>query len=308
MHIRRRAADLAQARRLEGMVRRREAQHHAAAAVIARQADIVEGIVGQREAAMTIRATGLSGKQAEAGDLLLGERLGVAADPAIEAGLRRHQRPLIGGQGAGDIQYRDLRLARKRGREFALKFGVAGKARHQSIQRLRHLIGVGDWPGCLLFEAARAAVPETLRTPGKIPQARGVTFEGLARDATALRLAVGEAFVAIVTARTRQRIVDRQPGVVKQRVAKRALLIGIRIVSRKRDGRRAAETGFRHFECRLAARACGQRGGSAAQAAGEKHQREKSRRQRAAHPARCHPYISLPAASSTRAISLSTLA
>src|SRR5262249_7222759 len=95
--------------------------------------------------------------------------------------------------------------------------------------------------GDLLLETARAAIPEHGSSPGQIPQGRGMPFERTAGHAASLHLAIGEAFAALVAACAGQAAVDRQPRVVEQRLAKRTLRFGKRIVGRKRYGRGSAE-------------------------------------------------------------------
>ena len=74
MHVGRGAADLAQSRRLERVLRGLQPQHRAAAAIVAGQADVVEGMVGEGKAAVAFRAAGLAGEQAKARDLAFGQR------------------------------------------------------------------------------------------------------------------------------------------------------------------------------------------------------------------------------------------
>ena len=164
----------------------------------------------------------------------------VAGDPAVEPGGGRHECPLVGRDRLGEIVRIDLRRFGKGLRERAHHGGVGGKARNQRGHRLRHLVGRFDRTRDLLLEAARAAVPEHRRRPGEIPQGRRVTLERTAGHAAACDLAVGEALAALVTACTGQAAVDRQPLVVKQRLAERALFLREWIVGGKRHraGRR----------------------------------------------------------------------
>src|SRR5262249_39504569 len=93
----------------------------------------------------------------------------------------------------------------------------------------------------LLFEAARASIPEHRGGPGEIPQCRGMAFERTAGHATSLHFAVGETFATLVATCARQAAVDRQALVVEERLAERALLLREWIGGGKRPAGRAAK-------------------------------------------------------------------
>src|SRR6185436_18953777 len=76
--------------------------------------DIVEGIVGEGKAAVAFYALRLTGKQLEAGNLVAGQRLRVAVDPAVETRRWRHEGPLIGRDRLGEIGGIDPRRLGKR--------------------------------------------------------------------------------------------------------------------------------------------------------------------------------------------------
>src|SRR5262245_64891468 len=87
VHVGPAAGDLPQPRRLEGMLHLDDAGEELAAAdVLARQADIVEAVVGEIPAAVAGRAfaLGVEGEEATLG--IFGDGLLVALDPLVERG------------------------------------------------------------------------------------------------------------------------------------------------------------------------------------------------------------------------------
>ena len=75
----------------------------AAALVVARQADVVEVVVGEGKAGVAVDAAALAGEQLKAA-ISAGVRApGVAGDPLVEARRRRDERALVGGQRLGDV-------------------------------------------------------------------------------------------------------------------------------------------------------------------------------------------------------------
>ena len=56
VHVGRAAADFAQARRLEGVLGLLQPQHRAAAAIVAVEPDVVEGVIRERPARVAVRA------------------------------------------------------------------------------------------------------------------------------------------------------------------------------------------------------------------------------------------------------------
>jgi len=308
VHVGRGAADLAQARRLERVLGRRQAQHRAAAAILARQADVVERGVGEGPAAVAIAALGLAGKQVEARDLVGAQRVRVAVDPAVEPRRRRHQRALERGERLGEVLGRHARIVRERGRERARVGGIAREQRDHRGDRLAHLVGRLDRAGDLLLEAARAPVLEHRTGPGEIPQRRRMALERDARHATAVAAPVGEALGALVAARARDAAVDREPLVVEQALAERTLIFRERIGGGERHGCRAAE-----LRLQLRERIClrvGPDAGATRNRRGGRNAREErrsgSRDKAALRSPRRPPHINLPAASSTRDTSPST--
>ena len=103
MHVGSGTGDLAQSGRLERVLRRCKAEHRSAAAVLARQTDVVECIIGKGKAAVAFHAPRLAGKEPESGDLILSQRVLVARDPAVKTRIRRHEGPLIGRDRLGEI-------------------------------------------------------------------------------------------------------------------------------------------------------------------------------------------------------------
>src|SRR5262245_41840855 len=178
---------------------------------------------------------------------------------------------------------------------------MGGQPRDHLGERLRHLVGRFDRARHLLFQAVGTAVPEHRRGPGEIPKRRRVPLERAAGHTAALRPGVGEALVTLVAARTGEAAIDRETLVVEQRLAERALFLRERIVGRKRHRCRAAEHGLQRGEIGRRRPRGGldeERGGGADCAAGEKRRAETP----------YHWPISLPAASSMRATSPSTVA
>ena len=66
MHVGRPVGDIAQRRRLEGVVQFRNLDDGAPAKIVARQADVMEGVVGELPAGMAGDATGRPGEDVEA--------------------------------------------------------------------------------------------------------------------------------------------------------------------------------------------------------------------------------------------------
>ncbi len=248
MHVGCGTAELAQPRRLKGVLHFRQPQHRATSTVIAREPDVVEGVVGEGEAAVAVGALRLAGEEPEAGDLALGQGLRIARDPAVEARHRRDERALIGRDRLGEIGGVDLGRLGEGVREGFDHGGIGLQALDHRRKRLRHLVGRLDRPRDLLLEAPRAPVPEHRRSPGQIPQGGRVTLKRAARDALPVRLAVGEALVALVAAFAGEAPIGRQPPVMKQRIAQRAFLLRERIIGRERHAVGAAEGNLERSE------------------------------------------------------------
>ena len=151
------------------MLGRRKPRHRPAAAVLARQTDVLKRIIGKRESAVALHAAGLAGEQPESGNLARRQRMLVAGDPAIEAALGRYEGPLVGRDGLGEICAVDVRRFGKRLREGPRHYGIRGQTGDDRCHRLRHLIGRFDGSRDLLLQVARTPVPEHRRRPGQIP-------------------------------------------------------------------------------------------------------------------------------------------
>src|SRR5262245_10589038 len=103
MHVGGGTSDLAQPRCLECVLGRRKPQHRAATTVLARQTDVMERIIGKGEAAVAFHAAALAGKQPKSGDLVLGQRMLVTGNPAIETSLGRNESPFVGSDCLSEI-------------------------------------------------------------------------------------------------------------------------------------------------------------------------------------------------------------
>jgi hypothetical protein len=62
-------------------------QHRSAAAILARQTNVVERMIGEGESTVALDAAGLAGEQPESRDLARRQRVLVAGDPTVETSL-----------------------------------------------------------------------------------------------------------------------------------------------------------------------------------------------------------------------------
>src|SRR5215211_4297095 len=115
MHVGRGPDPFAQARRLEGMIRRLQAQDGSTTLVLARQADVVEGFIGEAPALMAGCASGFADKESEARNLVRLQSAVVAFHPSVEPGFRRNERSLKGRESLCQVGLCHARIVRERG-------------------------------------------------------------------------------------------------------------------------------------------------------------------------------------------------
>ena len=103
MHKGASARDLAQARRLEGVLHLDHARHEFAAAdVLARQPDVLEAVIGEVPALMAGGTERLAVEDRKAALGFLGNRLLIAFDPGIEGRTLGDHGTFIGRDGLGE--------------------------------------------------------------------------------------------------------------------------------------------------------------------------------------------------------------
>ena len=155
MHVRAAAGDFAQARRLEGVLHLDDAGHELSAAdILAREADILETVIGEIPALMTCRALSLAVEQRKPAFGVFGNGLLVALDPGVERRAFGHDRPLVSRDGLGERLGLHAFIW-KCGGEQRLVFADGGKPVHQLLDGHVHFAratGSGrapvprDWP------------------------------------------------------------------------------------------------------------------------------------------------------------------
>src|SRR5260370_6054577 len=103
VHVRAAPRDLAQSRRLERVFHLRDRRQELAAAdVLAREADIVEAVVGEIPSAVALVAGGLGVEERKAALGVVRNGALVVLDPGVERRARRNHGPLIGRDRLGD--------------------------------------------------------------------------------------------------------------------------------------------------------------------------------------------------------------
>ena len=229
MHVGAAARDLAQSRRLEGVLHLDDAgQVFAAPDILARQTDILETVIGEIPALVAGRALRLGVEDDEAALGLFGDRLLVALDPGVERRTLRDDGPLIGRDRLGKRLRPSCPRRESRG-EQRLVFGNRCQGAPSACSS-GMFISPGDWIGPSACSSRLASRPSHMKIA---PQA-ALTMVGewrpsLASVADADRQAVAPAEARAVTARAGLRRGHRKARVEIQLLAERGLFrrIGI---------------------------------------------------------------------------------
>src|SRR5690606_8193601 len=132
----------AQAGCLERIVHLGHTEHRPAPKVIRRQANVVEAMIRECEAAMAVHAARLSDEQTEPRFLLRGESTVVSSDPLVETGRWRDQSPLVCSKSLQDVCRAD-RGVRREGHSEGLAIGwISREPRGDILQIGTHLVGM----------------------------------------------------------------------------------------------------------------------------------------------------------------------
>ena len=172
---------------------------------------------------MAVDAAAAAGEDGKA--VLLAGRQGslVADDPSVEAGRRRHQRALEGGERPGNGLGRGMPWA-SRGRPRRRRRVVRiGEPFHRVLIGGAHLVGMSERQADLLLQTGSASVPHQKRSPGDVPQRRGMAHQRASRHAAAGAFAVRERQLGVVAGRAGDGASHRQPPVIEQALAESEL-------------------------------------------------------------------------------------
>src|SRR5689334_10246306 len=93
---------------------------------------------------------------------------------------------------------------------------VAGKPRDDLAPFAGHLLGAMNWPIDLLFQCVSSAVPELAEVEAAVIDGRRIHFADLVVNAARQRQPVDAASLQVVTGRAGDRVIGREPVVMKQ--------------------------------------------------------------------------------------------